>query len=163
MDQENKYYIFMLFIFGLTSVIVQSIFVPFLEINVWRPDFVLIIVLLMGKRFGPIRGSTCGFFLGILQDSLTSMPIGITALPKAIAGYAAGKVKILRLEGTSYYLWFMLFIFIHELIAFFFFQFTTELSFTYLIYSRVFPNTIYSILMLFIVNILSGKYFTEES
>ncbi len=163
MDQENKYYIFMFFIFGLTSVILQSLFVPFLEIHVWRPDFVLIIVLLMGKRFGSIRGSTCGFILGVLQDALTSMPIGITALPKVIAGYASGKIKPLRLEGTSYYLWLMLFILTHELIVFFFIQYITELSYTYLIYSRVFPNTIYSVVMLFIVNMLSGKYFVEES
>lgn len=162
MDQEIKYFIFTIFIFGFTSVIVQSLFVPFIEINFWRPDFVLIIVLLMGKRFGSVKGSTAGFILGLLQDSLSSLPVGITALPKVIAGYAGGKVKTLKLEGTSYYLWFMLFIFIHELITFFFFQYKTDLSYTYLIFSRVFPNTIYSTAMLFVINILSGKYFSED-
>ncbi len=161
MNQELKYYIFIFITFGLSSVILQSVFVPFIEINVWRPDLVLVIVLLTGKRFGAVGGSTGGFLLGILQDALTSMPIGISALPKAVAGYASGKLKSVRLEGAVYYLMFVILIFLHEVIFYLFVQFKIDISFYDLIYSRVFPNTIYTTLMLIFVNLFSQKYFTE--
>lgn len=147
--------------FGLASIIFQSVFVPLIEINVWRPDVVLIIVLLIGKRFGSMPGSTGGFILGIIQDSLSGMPVGITALPKALAGYASGKLRPLPSEGTAYYLWFVLFILIHELISFLFFHFISDVAYSLLIYSRVFPNTIYTTVMLIIITIFSGRYFRE--
>lgn len=161
MNQETKYLIFILIVFGISAVIIQSVFVPFIEINVWRPDMVLVVVLLIGKRFGAVSGSTSGFLLGVLQDSLTAMPMGITALPKAIAGYAAGKTKSLHLEGAMYYVWFVVFIFVHEIIFYAFFQYKTDVSYAYLLYSRVFPNTIYTTIMLFIVNLFTNKYFVE--
>lgn len=162
MNHETKYLLILFLVMGLGSVIIQSQFIPFIEITVWRPDLVLIIVLFMGKRFGSMKGSTTGFIVGILQDSLTSMPIGISALPKALAGYASGKIRILHLGGTMYMVWFVLLIFIHELIVYAFLQYKTDLSFPRLVYSRVFPNTIYSIFMLFIINFFLKKYFSEE-
>ena len=161
MKSEKKYLIFILLIFGGGSLILQSLFVPLMEIQLWKPDLVLIIVLLTGKRFQSLKGSTAGFILGIIQDSLTGMPIGITALPKAIVGYAAGKTKSIGLEGTLYYIWFVFLILLHEIIAFAFFQFKTDISYAFLLYSRVFPNTIYTTLMLFVVNSFTSKYFTE--
>jgi len=160
MNQEIKYYLFIVATFGIISIILQSIFVPFIEIyDVWKPDVVLIVVLLIGKRFGSVYGSTTGFILGIIQDSLTTMPIGITALPKALAGYASGKMNTLKMEGTVTYLWFILFIFLHEFVYFFIMQFKLDISFTYLIYSRIFPNTIYTTVMLWITFSSTQKYF----
>ena len=160
MNQETKYYLFILATFGITSVILQSIFVPYIEIyDVWKPDVVLIVVLLIGKRFGSVHGSTTGFLLGIIQDSLTALPIGITALPKALAGYASGKMNALKMEGTVTFLWFILFTFLHEFLYYFILQFKMEISFTYLIYSRIFPNTIYTTVMLWITYSSTQKYF----
>lgn len=162
MNQEIKYTLFILLTFGIGAVILQSMLAPYIEVNAWRPDFVLVIVLLVGRRFGSVTGSTAGFVLGLLQDSLTAMPIGITALPKALAGYASGKMNSLKLEGTVNFLWFIFFIFLHEFIFYIIFQFKIELSLTYLVYSRVFPNTIYTTIILLITYITTQKYFTEE-
>jgi len=162
MNQENKYFIFTLVIFGISSIVLQSMFVPLLEINVWKPDIVLIIILLISKRFGSIKGTSAAFFLGIIIDSLSTLPVGITTLPKVIAAYAAGKTKTLRLEGTLYYLWFILFIFLNELIIYFFLQFKIELSYINLIFTRVFPNTVYTTLIMFVIILFTGKYFSED-
>lgn len=161
MKSDTKYLLFILFVFGAGSILLQSLLVPLMEIHVWKPDLVLIIVLLTAKRFQSLAGSSSGFLLGIIQDSLTGMPLGITAIPKIIAGYAAGKTRMLHLEGTLYYVWFVVLILVHELIVFAFFQFKTDLSYTYLLYSRVFPNTIYTTVMLFVVNSFTRKYFSE--
>ncbi|KAA3611136.1 MAG: rod shape-determining protein MreD [Calditrichaeota bacterium] len=162
MNQELKYFLFIIITFGIGSVLVQGIAVPYIEIaGGWKPDLVLIIVLLIGKRFGSVAGSTSGFILGLIQDSLTAMPIGITALPKVMAGYASGKMTTLKFEGSVNFLWFIAFIFLHEFIFYFILQFKTDLTFTYLIYSRIFPNTIYSTVMMGITYFLTQKYFAE--
>lgn len=161
MNQENKFLIFVICVFGLSSVVIQSVIIPMIEVNLWRPDIVLVIVLLSGRRFGSAKGSTVGFILGIIQDSLSTLPVGITAFPKVLAGYAAGKSKLFRLEGTMYFLWFVLFIFIHELITYFFLQFKMDVTYSYLVFSRVFPNTVYTTLMLFVLNFFLGKYFKD--
>lgn len=162
MNQEIKYYLVVVFAFGITAIIFQSFFVPAIEINSWKPDVVLVIVLLVGKRFGSTGGSTAGFILGIIQDSLSAGPIGLTALPKALAGYASGKIKILKFEGTVLFLWFIVFTFLHEFIFYFILQFKMDVSFVYLIYSRIFPNTIYTTVMILITYFLTQKYFSEE-
>jgi rod shape-determining protein MreD len=148
-------------LFGISAIILQVILVPLIEISGWRPDFVLIVVLLISKRFGTVPGSTSGFILGILQDSLTTMPVGISAFPKAIVGYALGKAKGTRTEGGMYYFWFVLMIFLHELIFYLFLQFKMEVSYSYLVFSRIFPNTVYSTIMLVLVDVLTHKYFRE--
>lgn len=161
MSSDIKYWLFILLIFGLGALLSQSLLVPLMEIHVWKPDLVLIIVLLIGKRFRSMYGSSSGFILGVLQDALTGMPIGITALPKALAGYAAGKTKTFHFEGTLYYVWFVFLILLHEMISYAFFQYKTDLSYAFLLYSRIFPNTIYSVVMLFIIHSFTRKYFTE--
>lgn len=162
MNQEIKYTLFIFLTFGIGSLLLQSILVPYLEISVWKPDFVLIVVLLMGKRFGSVTGSTAGFILGLFQDALSPLPVGITALPKALAGYASGKMINLKLEGAINFLWFILFILVHETLFYFILQFKLESSFGYLIYSRVFPNTIYTTVMLSVTYISTQKYFAES-
>ncbi len=161
MKSETKYFLMILFLFGIGSLLLQSLVVPLMEIGLSKPDLVLVVVLLIGKRFRSVQGSTAGFILGLFQDSLTGMPIGITAFPKAIAGYAAGKTKAFRMEGTLYYIWFVFLILLHEMISFAFFQYKAELPYSLLLYTRVFPNTIYTTIMLFIVNFFTQKYFTE--
>ena len=162
MNHEQKYFITIFVIFGFGSVLLQSLFVPYLEIANWHPDLVVVLVLLIGKRFGCIQGSTAGFILGAVQDSLTSLPVGISALPKSIIGYTSGKMKSVGVGGTMYTVWFVLMIFIHELIIYMFLQFKTEIPFAQLLYNRAFPNTIYTTVMFFIVSFFLRKYFTEE-
>ena len=162
MNHEQKYFITILVIFGLGSIVIQTFLVPYLEISGWRPDLVLVIVLLIGKRFGSIQGSTAGFILGVILDSITSMPVGITALPKSLIGYTSGKMKSVGVSGTMYTVWFVLMIFIHELIIYLFLQFKTDLAFSQLLYTRVFPNSIYSIITFFVASFFLKKYFTEE-
>lgn len=162
MNSESKYAIFILVIFGISSVILQTTLTPVIEINGWHPDFVLIIVILIGKRFDSVTGSLSGFILGILQDSLSPLPLGISALSKSIIGYAAGKTKRFHFEGIIQYLWLLFLIFLNELIFYYFFQFKSALSFDTLLFSMVFPNTLYSTLILFFAMFFIGKYFNED-
>jgi rod shape-determining protein MreD len=162
MNQETKYSLFLIITFGVGSIIAQSVFVPFLQVNVWQPDVVLVIVLLLSRRLGSISGSSSGFFLGVVQDSLTGMPLGISAMPKAIAGYAAGKSRQLGLEGAAGFIWSVILILMHEMIVWAFFRYKSQTPYLYLLYSRVFPNTIYTTAMLVAVSLFTHKYFDEK-
>ena len=55
MNQEIKYFLFIFITFGIGSVLIQGLVVPYIAIgSVWKPDLVVIIVLLIGKRFGSV-------------------------------------------------------------------------------------------------------------
>lgn len=161
MNQENKYYLVILLIFGLGSVLVQALFAPLITIRLSSPDFVLVIVLLIAKRFGGIKGSTAGFVLGVLQDAISGLPLGISAMPKAVSGYLAGKFHGQPIKSISLDLWFVVFILIHEIIFYALFQFKSEFAFHYLFFTRALPNTLYSTVALLIVALFTEKYFSE--
>lgn len=162
MNQNIKYLLYVFIIYGFGAVVIQSLLIPFIAINLWEPEMVLVIVLLIGNRFGSMAGSTSGFILGVLIDALTAMPIGISALPKAIAGYGAGKITILKMEGAIRLLWFFILIFLHEFIYYLIIQVKLDFDFVYLLTHRVFPNTIYTMLMLVITNIFTAKIFSKN-
>ncbi|RMH60738.1 MAG: rod shape-determining protein MreD [Calditrichaeota bacterium] len=163
MNADIRYAIIIGTVYGLAALVLQSVLVPFIEISVARPDLILVIVLLLGRRFGSNTGSTAGFFLGVLQDAITSLPLGISALPKALAGYAAGKTTVFKLEGPIAYLWFIFFIFFHEFIYYWLMHYKMEVDFSFLLYTRVFPNTIYTSAMLWVVNIFTARSLARES
>ena len=71
MNQENKFLIFVTLVFGISSVVIQSLIVPMIEVNLWRPDIVLVIVLLSGKRFGSAKGTPASLQLAKLMATIT--------------------------------------------------------------------------------------------
>jgi len=147
--------------FGVGSLLAQALLAPLISVRLWEPDFVLVIVLLMAKRFGGIKGSSAGFFLGLLQDAITGLPLGISAMPKAISGYLAGKFHGQTVKNISLDLWFIIFILIHEVVFYGLFQFKSEFSFQFLLFSRALPNTIYTTISLLIISFFTRNYFSE--
>ncbi len=162
MKQETKYYLILFLVLGLLSIFVQALIVPLIRINIWQPDVVLCTVLLLSKRFGGIRGSTSGFVLGILQDTLTGMPVGMSALPKTVAGYLAGKFHGQNIKGLFMDLWFVFFILIHEIIFYALLSIKAELNFWQILVLRALPNVIYTMIALLTLNLFLKKYLSEE-
>ena len=57
------------------------------------PDLPLIVVIFFAlARRNPIAGTVTGTFIGLLQDGLTSLPLGVNGIAKAIIGYIAASV-----------------------------------------------------------------------
>ncbi len=161
MHQETKWYLVLLLIFGVSSLLLQALFAPLIRINFWEPDFVVAIVLLLSKRFGAIKGSTAGFILGLLQDALTGLPLGISALPKTVSGYLAGKFHGQAVKGLAMDLWFVLFILIHEAIFYTLFSIKTQVPFQQLLFARALPDAMYTTVVLLITIFFTNKYFSE--
>ena len=55
-----------------------------------RPDLVLLVVCASGLALGPGRGAAAGLLAGLFVDALTGRLVGLGAITKGIAGYAAG-------------------------------------------------------------------------
>src|ERR1700735_5546847 len=65
--------------------------------KLWRPleilDLPLVIVIFFAlARRSPIAGTVTGTGVGLLQDGLTNLPLGINGIAKAIIGYIAASV-----------------------------------------------------------------------
>ncbi len=73
-------------------VVVLSLHTTVLErlsIGGVRPDLLLAIVVYLSLIRGPVVGIAAGFIVGLLQDAQSHHELGINALSKALAGYAA--------------------------------------------------------------------------
>jgi len=71
-------------------VVLQATFIPLVSINDVVPDVLMLWVVFNGIRRGQIEGVTGGFFVGLLQDLVTTQFFGLAALSKSIAGFVAG-------------------------------------------------------------------------
>ena len=161
MATDNRTNIIFILLIGLLAILVQAFFVPIIEIGVWRPDIVLIAILYIGYRYGMISGALTGFFLGIIQDALSPLPLGISSLAGSIIGFAAGQVRQLRLAVNARVLATVFLILIHGCIFYFFYQLRSESTFIYLLLTRVFPNTIYTFMLGLVLSFFIRPKFEE--
>lgn len=58
-----------------------------------KPDFVLIMIILISNYLGSIKGQLIGFTSGLIEDFLSLSPFGFSALIKAVIGYLSGKTE----------------------------------------------------------------------
>jgi rod shape-determining protein MreD len=71
-------------------LLLQTTFVPFLSINGFLPDVLLIWVVYIAVTRGQLEATVTGFAVGLLQDAVAIQFFGLSALTKTIAGFAAG-------------------------------------------------------------------------
>ena len=144
MRTDGRTNVIQMIILGLLAILIQAFFIPLIEIGVWRPDVVLLVVMYIGYRYGTIPGALTGFVLGVIQDALSPLPLGITSLANSVIGFSAGQVKQLKLALNARILASVILILIHGCIFYFFYQLRSEVDFLYLLLTRVFPNTVYT-------------------
>ncbi len=71
-------------------LVVQTVFVPFMILRGVVPDVLLIWVVYIALRRGQVEATVVGFIVGLLQDVTATQFLGLAALAKTIAGFAAG-------------------------------------------------------------------------
>ncbi|MEX0736907.1 MAG: rod shape-determining protein MreD [Bacteroidota bacterium] len=71
-------------------MILQTTFVPFLSVEGFLPDLLLIWIVYFAIRRGQLDATVAGFAAGLLQDLLTMQFLGLAAFSKTIAGFTAG-------------------------------------------------------------------------
>jgi rod shape-determining protein MreD len=158
MLKDKKFTFVYIIIIGAISLLLQIFFIPLIEIALWRPDLILLFTIFIGYRYGVIYGTLTGFILGIFQDSIGPGTMGFSPLANCIVGFLAGQIRQLKLAYNVKILVTILLILIHGIIFYLFYQFRTDTSYSYLILTRVFPNTIYT----FGVGMLLSLFFKTD-
>jgi rod shape-determining protein MreD len=74
------------------AVLLQIMFVSELEVASGHPDLVLVALVAVALRRGPLLGAAVGFWAGFLLDLAAFETLGLTALLLTLAGYGAGRL-----------------------------------------------------------------------
>jgi rod shape-determining protein MreD len=80
-------------LFSFIATILQSTLLSHLALYHAVPDLALLIVIYAAYVNGTMTGQVSGFFSGILQDLLSSAPLGMNALIRTLCGALAGVMK----------------------------------------------------------------------
>lgn len=75
------------------TLILQTTVLDKLSFNNVKPDYVLIMIILISNYLGSIKGQLIGFFSGLVEDFFSLSPFGFSALIKTVIGYFSGKTE----------------------------------------------------------------------
>ncbi|HEY8001838.1 MAG TPA: rod shape-determining protein MreD [Solirubrobacterales bacterium] len=77
----------------IVAVILQVSFFSYLSILGATPYVVPVVVISLGLLGGGVVGAVCGFFAGVLIDSLLLQTLGVSSLVLLSIGYLAGRYR----------------------------------------------------------------------
>jgi rod shape-determining protein MreD len=158
MINDTGYKFIRLLIASIIALILQIGFIPLIRIGTWQPDLVVLIVIFAGFQYGATYGILTGFLLGALQDSFSPHPVGISAFADTIVGFLSGQLRTFKLAFNTRYLAIIILILIQSALFFLLYQIQTDISYLYLVATRVFPNTLYT----FLIAILLSVFLKEQ-
>lgn len=138
---------FRYFLYFMVALILQITLVKYIQIFTWQPDLVLIVLVSYSLRQGPNLGMTAGFGVGLVQDLISTHFLGLTALSKTVAGFAAGNFAGKFSQRTEFFLTILVSGLIHDFIYFLIYTLGEEFSFQSLIFLYTIPNVLYTVLI----------------
>lgn len=133
--------------FSLIAVFLQSLVGPWLTIQEIRPDFILLLVILIGQSEGRFAGQLFGFGIGLFVDSIGGgSSFGISIFTKTIGGFLAGFLKHQRTKMNifTYYAIIFVIFFIHFYIFYSIYYRSLDLSLQFRLVRYILPSILYS-------------------
>jgi cell shape-determining protein MreD len=97
--------------------------------------------------------------LGVVQDSMSPLPLGISSLANSIIGFASGQIRQFKLAYNARILASVILILIQGCIFYFFYLFRSDATYGYLLLTRVFPNTIYT----FLIGLITSFFMSSKT
>ena len=146
----------------LAALMFQSLIVPAIQIRTWKPDLILIFLVLFALQHGRIAGSTAGFFLGTFSDLMSSSLLGLGALTKSIAGYIAAVVGKSIQERNRFIITLIICGFLHDMIYYYINTLGQEIVWRILIIGQIIPNLLYTAIIGIGIYLFMGKWLTEN-
>lgn len=147
--------IILIICFSLIAIFVQVLFGPWLEIGGVRPDFILLIVVIVGQLRGRMVGQIYGFVIGLLIDAIgMGSFLGLSALSKTIAGFLSGflKDKKTRLNPIVFYVTIIGIIFLHFTIFYLISFNGSEMGLQNILGKYVIPAVIYTGILYLVID-----------
>ncbi len=81
------------FLVAAVAALLQSTLLDFIRIGGAAPDLVLVIIVFTGIKTGPMPAQVSGFGAGLLEDLMTTAPLGLHALIRTVTGFSFGFVR----------------------------------------------------------------------
>lgn len=131
----------------IVAFLFQLIFTRYIEILHWKPDLILIVIVMFSIDYGPSYGSTAGFITGIVGDLASSHLIGLGALSKSVTGYLSGGFSRHFKERSQFILTLALTGFVHHVIYFLVSTLGKEFSWRIILFVYIIPNLFYTALV----------------
>lgn len=102
-EVEQQSFSLMVAVFVPMGAILLQVLLPRLSPKLAILDLPLIVTLFFAvSRRSPIAGTVTGGAIGLLQDVLTSQPIGVNGMAKSVVGYAAASLgSRIDVENTA--------------------------------------------------------------
>ncbi len=89
-----------LVLLGVTFGVLQRSQLGTVVISGVHPDFLIAASVTFGLIEGREAGAIAGFVLGLMADSFTAVPFGVSSLVYATAGYFAGMIEVTSLPES---------------------------------------------------------------
>ena len=74
----------------LLAFVLQTTWIDFLEVYSLKPDLVLLVLVYIALREGPLAAICMGFGVGFIQDVYHPADLGLNALSKSLIGFVVG-------------------------------------------------------------------------
>jgi len=144
------------------ALMLQAIFVPAIQIRGWKPDLVLIVLVIFALQHGKTAASTAGFFVGMMSDLLSWKLLGLGALTKTISGYVAAIVGKFLQDRNQFILTLFITGFIHDLFFYFIITLGKEIVWRVLIFAQIIPNLLYTAIIGIVINYFFGRWLAKN-
>ena len=74
----------------LLAFVLQTTWIDFLEVYSLKPDLILLVLVYIALREGPLVAICMGFGVGFIQDVYHPADLGLNALSKSLIGFVVG-------------------------------------------------------------------------
>lgn len=148
---------------AIVAILVQWMVQPIIAIGGIAPNFLVIFIISMALRFGPIPSVWAAFALGLMNDALTATDLmGLTAFSLAVIAYIAAQFKghLNKITPVLQYVILLCIVGIYYLVNDFIAFQSLDWRFSTILVNHILPASIYTFIMLFFVS--SVTQFGEE-
>lgn len=149
------------FLFAI-AFLFQTTLIRYIEILHWKPDLILIVLVMFSIHYGPNWGSTTGFVTGVISDLTSSQLLGLGALAKSIAGYLSGSLSRYFKESSQFVLTLVLSGFVHHGVYFFISTLGKDFNWDTIIFVHIIPSLFYTTLVGFFIYYFLVNWLKEE-
>ena len=148
------------------AMIFQATIISVIQIRNWKPDLVIILLVMFALRHGKSAGSTAGFFIGMIGDIVNWKLLGVGALSKTISGYVAGGAARFFQDRSQVVLTFLFTLlitgFLHDFLYFYLNTLGKEISWGVLIFAQIIPNLLYTAIIGVVIFFILSNWLDED-
>ena len=146
----------------VAALFLQAIAVRYFEIVHWKPDLVLIVLVMFSIRHGRRAGSTAGFAAGLLNDLISGGLLGLGALSRTITGFVAGTIALFFQDRGQFI--FTLFVsgLAQDFIYFYINTLGRDVLWQVIIFVHIIPNLLYTAIVGTVIYYFLDKWLNED-